>query len=240
MYKPSLFLLMLVLLVSGCSSPNATHPAPTATPTRVVVAVNTEENPSTLAPVSGGEGDEDECENPFYPVSDEATWTYSSSEGINAQHIMSADDFGNFTITITSGDSTFTVEGQCTPDGIVLMDTTYTGAFGSSTVATVANNGVTVPKDIGQGEAWLQVINVTAGDQSSVIESNYTAVGFENITVPAGDFYALKVEQSGYVTVFGQKVDMHGFHWYAEGVGVVRSAMDGAPVVELVSFDIPE
>lgn len=240
MYKSSLLLLLLVLLVSGCSSPNATPPAPTATPTRSIVTVNTVENPSTPEPVSGGEGDEDECENPFYPVSDEATWTYSSSAGGSAEHVMSADDFGNFTITISGGNSTFTVEGQCTPDGIVLMDTTYTGEYGSSTVATVTNSGVTVPKDIGQGEAWTQVIDVTAGDQSSVIESNYTAVGFENITVPAGDFYALKVEQSGYVTVFGRKVNMHGFHWYAEGVGVVKSAMDGAPVVELVSYDIPE
>jgi hypothetical protein len=153
---------------------------------------------------------------------------------------MSADDFGKFTISITGGDSTFTVDGQCTPDGIALMDTTYTGEYGSSTVNTVTNSGVTVPKDIGQGGTWSQVINVTAGDQSSVIESNYTAVGFENITVPAGEFYALKVEQSGYVTVFGRKVEMHGFHWYAEGVGVVKSAMDGAPSVELVSYDIPE
>jgi hypothetical protein len=238
MSKASLFLALTILFFSACSS--QTPPPPTATPTLFFVPVNTVENPSTPEPVSGGEGDEDECENPFYPVSDEATWTYSISAGGSSVNIMSADDFGKFTITITGGDSTFTVDGQCTPDGIVLMDTTYTGEYGSSTVATVTNSGVTVPKDIGQGEAWSQVINVTAGDQSSVIESNYTAVGFENIIVPAGEFYALKVEQSGYVTVFGRKVEMHGFHWYAEGVGVVKSAMDGAPSVELVSYDIPE
>jgi hypothetical protein len=173
-------------------------------------------------------------------VSDEATWTYNISSGVTAVHTMAADDFGKFTINITGGDSTFTVDGQCTPEGIVLMDTTYTGEYGSSTVTTVTNSGVTVPKDIGQGAGWTQTLNVTAGDQTSTIESNYTAVGFENITVPAGDFYALKVEQSGYVTVFGRQVDMHGFHWYAEGVGVIKSAMDGAPTVELVSYDIPE
>jgi hypothetical protein len=48
------------------------------------------------------------------------------------------------------------------------------------------------------------------------------------------------VEQSGYVTVFDQKVAMQGVQWFAEGVGVVKSAMDGAPVVELASYDIPE
>lgn len=240
MSKTSLFFVWIVLFVGACSASNTTPPPPTATPTRSIVAVKTVENPSTPEPVSGGEGDEDECENPFYPVSDEATWTYNLSSGVTAVHTMAADDFGKFTINITGGDSTFTVDGQCTPEGIVLMDTTYTGEYGSSTVATVTNSGVTLPKDIGQGAGWTQTLNVTAGEQTSTIESNYTAVGFENITVPAGDFYALKVEQSGYVTVFGRQVDMHGFHWYAEGVGVIKSAMDGAPTVELVSYDIPE
>jgi hypothetical protein len=48
------------------------------------------------------------------------------------------------------------------------------------------------------------------------------------------------VEQSGYVTVLGQKVNMHGFQWLAEGVGVVKSAWDGAPAVELTMYDIPD
>lgn len=240
MSKTSTCLLFIALIVSSCSSTNPTSAPPTtSTPTSIVIVANETESALSHEPVETPEGDESECDNPFYPVSDEATWTYSTAGG-DAVHVMSADDFGSFTITITGGNSTFTVEGQCTPDGIVLMDTTYTGEYGSSTVATINNSGVTVPKDIGQGEQWTQTIDVTTGDQSSMIESNYTAVGFENITVPAGDFYALKVEQSGYVTVFGQKVEMHGFHWYAEGVGVVKSAMDGAPMVELVSFDIPD
>jgi len=239
-FKTRTFLLLIALIVSGCTSTNPTSPSPIETSTQSIVTIHTVENPSTPEPVASGEGSEDECENPFYPVSDEATWAYSISSGDSAIHTMSADDFGKFIITITSGESTFTVDGQCTADGIVLMDTTYTGVYGSSTVATITNNGVTVPKDIGQGQQWTQKIDITAGDQSSVIESNYTAVGFENITVPAGDFYALKVEQSGYVTVFGRKVEMHGFHWYAEGVGVVRSAMDGAPSVELASYEIPD
>lgn len=240
MSKTSKVLLWLVLFVSGCASPIQ----PAATPTQAILPVGTVLSTFTPQPITNSGGDEAECENPFYPVSDEAEWTYSSSAGGSSVNTMSADDFGKFTITIAGENSTFTVDGQCTAEGIVLMDTagaatTYSGEYGSSTVATVTNSGVTLPKDVGQGEQWTQTINVTAGDQSSTIESNYTAVGFENISVPAGNFYALKVEQSGYVTVFGRKVEMHGFHWYAEGVGVVKSAMDGAPPVELVSYDIP-
>jgi len=127
MSRTNVFLLLIALIVSGCSSPTASPPPPTSTPTQIILAANETESAATPEPVTGTEGDDDECENPFYPVSDEAAWTYNISSGITAVHVMSADDFGKFTINITGGDSTFTVDGQCTPDGIVLMDTTYSG-----------------------------------------------------------------------------------------------------------------
>jgi hypothetical protein len=246
MRKLNTFLLLIIMLVSGCSSSEAIPLPPTVTPTMPPFSASVTEAPLPEAtPAGPNSPEDDECENPFYPVSDEATWTYNISSGITAIHTMAVDDNDAFTIIIQGGDSTFTVDGQCSDEGIILMDTagaatTYSGAEGSSIVSTIDVSGVTLPKDVGQGAQWSQTIHVTTGDNKSTIESNYTAVGFENITVPAGDFYVLKVEQSGYVTVFGQKVNMHGFHWYAEGVGVVKSAMDGAPTAELVSYDIPE
>jgi hypothetical protein len=201
---------------------------------------------STQTPIANPtpEGDEEECDNPFYPVSDEAVWMYSHSDGTNSISTMSADDFGKFTITAEGAGSTFTIDGECMPEGIIMSSpgaaTTYSGEYGNSTVSTVDVSGVTLPKDVGQGDQWTQTITVTTEAGKSESETDYTAVGFENISVPAGDFYALKVEQSGYVTVFNQKVAMQGAQWFAEGVGVVKSAMDGAPVVELASYDIPE
>lgn len=245
MRKIGMFLLLVVILMSGCSTPDMTLRSPTPTPNSMVF-VGTEESPfPEPTPGEVEPGDEDECENPFYPVSDEAVWMYASSDGTNSISTMSADDFGKFTITAEGPNSTFTIDGECTEEGITIMQvpgaaTTYSGEYGSSTVSTVTVSGVTLPKDVGQGEKWSQIITATTDTGSSVIETNYTAVGFENITVPAGNFYALVVEQSGYVTVFGQKVDMHGLQWFAEGVGVVKSAMDGAPVVELLSYDIPD
>ena len=247
MRKFSTFLLLVMMVMSGCSAPDAIPLPPTATPTRPADwGVNVVQSTSTPVAISvPPEGDEDECENPFYPVSDEATWTYGISSGGSAVHVMSADDFGKFTINIQGDNSTFTVDGQCSEEGIILMDvpgasTTYSGEQGNSTVSTLEVSGVTLPKDVGQGEQWSQTITVTTEAGSSIIQTDYTAIGFENISVPAGDFYALKVEQSGYVTVFGQKVNMHGFQWFSEGVGTVKSAMDGAPSVELISYDIPE
>ena len=247
--KTSLLIFVWVVALSACTPANSISPdsiPARATPTEQFSAiVSVFESTQTPIAYPTPEGDEDECDNPFYPVADEATWFYSHSDGTNSISTMSADDFGKFTITAEGSDSKFTIDGECTPDGIVIMNapgamTTYTGDDGGSTVATVTSDGVSIPKDIGQGAQWAQTITVTTEAGISVIDTNYTAVGFENITVPAGDFYALKVEQSGYVTVFGQKVNMHGFTWYAEGVGVVKSVWDGAPAVELTMYDIPD
>jgi hypothetical protein len=196
-------------------------------------------------PTTSVENDDDECDNAFYPVSDEATWEYSLSSGVNAIHTMAVDDNDAFVLTVQGGDSTFTIDGKCTDEGIVLMNTTgatttYTGDEGAAVVTTTDVSGVTLPKDIKINDEWSQTIHVKTGDYSSTIQSDYTALGFENITVPAGNFYVLKIEQSGYVEIFGQKVKMHGYQWFAEGVGTVKSAMDDSPVAELVSFDIPD
>ena len=245
MFKKITALTIVLFLLSACA-PSNSAPLPTATPTEQFTGVvNVFQSTPTPLAIATRDGDDDECDNPFYPISDEAVWMYSSSDGTNSISTMSADDFGKFTITAEGPDSTFTIDGECTEEGITIMQapgaaTTYSGEYGSSTVSTVTVSGVTLPKDVGQGEQWTQSITVTTEAGESVIETNYTAVGFENVTVPAGDFYALKVEQSGYVTVFGQKVEMHGFNWYAEGVGPVKSAMDSAPVIELTMYDIPD
>jgi hypothetical protein len=247
MQKRFLSTALILVLCSACTpalvTPDSIPVAPTPTQPLALVINEFE---STQTPIANPtpEGDEDECNNPFYPVSDEAVWMYSHSDGTNSISTMSADDFGKFTITAEGAGSTFTIDGECTPEGIVIMSnpgaaTTYSGEYGNSTVSTVDVSGVTLPKEIGQGEQWSQTLTTSTEAGQSVIETSYTALGFENITVPAGDFYTLKVEQSGYVTVLGQKVAMHGVQWFAEGVGVVKSAMDGAPVVELTMYDIP-
>lgn len=240
--------LVVVILLGACapavSTPDSIPVKPT--PTELFGGV-VNEFESTQIPIAypTPEGDSNECDNPFYPVADEATWFFGISTGGNAIHTMSADDFGKFTITVEGADSTFTIDGQCESEGVTIMNvpgaqTTYSGEYGSSAVSTVTVSGVSLPNDIAQGQQWTQTISVTTEAGKSEIVTNYTAVGFENVTVPAGEFYALKIEQEGYVTVFGQKVGMHGFNWYAEGVGPVKSAMDGAPTVELTMYDIPD
>ncbi len=249
MFKKIISLTVVLFLLSACGAPATSTPdsAPIKPTSTEPFSGVFNEFESTQTPIANPtpEGDSNECDNPFYPVKDEATWFFSISTGENAIHTMSADDFGKFTITVKGANSTFTIDGQCDSEGVTIMNvpgaqTTYSGEYGSSAVTTVSVSGVSLPNNIAQGQQWTQIITVTTELGTSIIEINYTAVGFENVTVPAGNFYALKVEQSGYVTVFGQKVEMHGFNWYAEGVGPVKSVMDGAPTIELTMYDIPD
>lgn len=243
MINRKIFITILALaIMTGCSSQEIIISTPTS---MALFTVETAQATLPVVPTTSIENDDDECDNAFYPVSDEATWEYSLSSGDNAIHTMAVDDNDAFIITIQGGNSTFTIDGKCTDEGIVLMNTsgattTYTGDEGSAVVTTMDVTGVTLPKDIKINDEWSQTIHVKTGDYSSTIQSDFTVLGFENITVPAGDFYVLRIEQSGYVEIFGQKVKMHGYQWFAEGVGTVKSAMDDSPSAELVSYDIPD
>ena len=248
MMRRIMILFIALALMAGCTPNEPAAPVlPTATPTEElpVLIITPYESTATPLPTSVVENDSDECDNPFYPVSDGAVWEYDLSSGEHATHTMVVDENDAFTISIQGNASAFTIDGACTEEGIVLMDsnmitTTNTDDQGASMLTTRDASGVTLPKDIKINDVWSQTIHVTTGEYSSTIQTDYTAVGFENISVPAGYFYVLKIEQSGYVEIFGQKVDMHGYQWFAEGVGTVRSAMDGAPTAELVSYDIPD
>lgn len=248
LFRRMFILVFFTALISACSTRAPVSNPPTVVPTATLPALSGTVVETTFTPAPTPEivtNDNNECDNPFYPVSDEANWVYDMSSGGSATHTMAVDEKDAFKITIQGGNSVFTVDGKCSDEGIILMDapgaaTTYSGEQGSSVVSTVDAVGVTLPKDVGIGQQWSQTITVTTGDSKAIIETNYTAVGFENITVPAGDFYVLKVEQSGTVKMLGHTIQMHGFQWFAEGVGTVKSAMDGAPTAELVSYDIPD
>lgn len=247
MKRTLVFLLLTAAFLAGCGSAADPAAVPTATPTPEMGHVLIEEFRST-ATVEAGQSpqpDSDDCDNPFYPVRDGATWTYSLSSRGSAVHTLSVDDNGSFIISVQAAESSASIMGQCSPEGIILMDspgslTSVSGESGSAGLITVNESGVTLPKDIGIGQSWPQTISADTSMGKTTIESNYSAVGFENITVPAGEFYVLKVEQTATVKFMGQSIAMHGFHWYAEGVGVVKSAMDGAPSVELADYNIPD
>jgi len=255
-----------VILLSGCATASnapapvssqiqqnipATTQAATATPTLALVfPIATQAITPTAAPVSEN-STADRCDNPYYPIVNGATWVYDLGDSGQANYTMNASKGGDFTIIVSSENSTFYIEGQCTEDGIILVnrgqDLQYQGEAGSSTVSSDTNDGITLPNDIQLGDDWTQTytLSIKAGDTSmeSTVETSYKAVAYESVTVPAGTFQALKIEQSGTMTLNGQVIPSKGTTWYAEGIGPVKSenGVGGTidAVAQLVSYNIP-
>lgn len=235
---------LLVMLMSGCAvaanTPTPTSLPPVALPpseTTMPTQVPSPENPQAAQP--------DLCGNPYYPVVDGATYFYQLSSGENAIRTMKTDPTTmKFTILVNGAGTSAKIEGECTRDGIVIMETpgsttTTADENGTSTVTSQTSSGVTLPNDLAPGKQWSQTIRVTTEAGESLIQADYKAIGFEEVSVPAGTFTALRIEQNGYVTVFDQKVEMNGLvGWYVEGIGLVRFEVPGAPVSELTMYDL--
>lgn len=252
MIKRLVILFVVTILVAGCG-PRTSIPA---RPTPTVFGESKEnvtQNPS-LNQGNDQAGSNDPCNNDYYPVVNGATWTYQITVQENAPatatHSMAVVEDGSFTLTVQGDDSTFTLEGTCGDDGVILMNVpgvsaTYSGEAGGSTLSTTNDDGVTVPDDIQVDDDWSQTISVvgSSGNEvtlSATIETAYKALGYETVTVPAGTFNALKVEQNGSMIITGSPAfETHGFIWYADGIGTVKSGLDGTYTSELVSYNIP-
>ncbi|MBD2388827.1 hypothetical protein [Cylindrospermum sp. FACHB-282] len=63
----------------------------------------------------------------------------------------------------------------------------------------------------------------------------YEAVGVERVVVPAGTFRAMRVEQS--TRDEANPADFRRTAWYAPGVGVVQTAINGRTLEQLLSFE---
>ncbi len=247
MHRPILLIVLTITLAGGCSAPVAVPTSPPPEATAVSLFEEAEATETESAPtqaVIGGTSVVDKCRNPLYPVHNGAWWMYAFSNGSKPSQTLSVVGNNTFILTVQSDDSTFTLEGRCTDDGIILLDVpgasvTYSGGQGSSTLIAQNVAGVTLPNDVQVGEDWSQTLQVAGGNVNATIETSYRAIGYETITVPAGSFNALKIEQNGLVTMGGKTLNSHAFFWYAQDVGVVKSVIDGVSSSELIAYNFP-
>lgn len=236
-----LCLSMVVILITACSP----------------VLPNPTEAPVNSTPKTG----EGLCANPYYPVRQGATWTYSSVESPSGDYsftdtITSVRSDG-FTLTSQFSDITRTQEWACRPEGITMLGlpAPIAAALKSQDVdltLTVKNtNGVTFPVTIAVGNSWVQTMDFDstigiAGEQATAqgnIQTTFTAIAKESATVPAGTFNTVKVQFDSTLNV---SATMQGltipvtfsstyFYWLAEGVGWVKAS--GAGNIAGVSFN---
>lgn len=274
----------LLVLMTACSSNDQTGTPvgeilPTAEPpTETAIMqepLSTEtsaaENPSDTGsgmPVAGS----GLCANAYYPVREGATWTYASSGGPMGGYgftdtITSVREDG-FTLTSQFDELTRTQEWACRTEGLVALQLGGTSAATINTqdvqVTLDVDNvrGVTFPVEISPGDTWQHALEFTGHmvvasqqiEANGSAQSNFTAVGYETVTVPAGTFDALKIRVDTTIDIngvfqgisFPLHVSTPYDYWFVQGVGWVKASgtgdIGGQPfteTIELQSYNIP-
>jgi hypothetical protein len=263
---------LILLFLAACSTPPAPPTQPQSTATDPLMLTETAFAPTATLEASTAVAEQGLCTNTYYPVRQGATWTYKSTGGPAGEYsftdtISSVRDDG-FTLSTQIGNLTRTQEWTCTAAGLAALQ------LGGAPAAVLSsqdieldldiNNGtgLTFPRQINPGDQWQQTMEIT-GDVTMLNEEaqatgnaqmNFSAVGNESVTVPAGSFDALKVEVDvtlnieatyGGITlpvVFSGEYT----YWFAPNVGWVRSSGTGnvlgssfSDTTELQSYSIP-
>lgn len=266
-----LSLLLVTVFITACSLPG------NETPTAAIPVTEEPQATATEPPViPQGDGTlaagESLCANAYYPVREGATWSYKSIGSPVGDYsftdtITSVREDG-FTLTSQFEDVTRTQEWACKLEGLVALQL---GGPSAATLNTqdvqlnlTVNNvsGVTFPSEIITGNEWQHMLEFegeldiagTLAEATGGAESNFSALGTESVTVPAGTFDAMKVQVDSTITInatfqgISMPVAFSGTYafWFARGVGWVKASGTGEAVgtsftemIELQSYDIP-
>lgn len=264
-----LSLLLMLTLFAACSSP--IPPSPTIEPTDTTGPTTTEPT-ATVEATDPTAAQADACANQYYPVREGATWSYASTGSTVGNYsftdTITAVRGDGFTLSTQSGGVTRTQEWACRAEGLLALQ--LGGAPAAMLNAQQMQlelqlqdaTGVTFPGRINAGDQWQHHLNVTGsiefmGQQGTAegnAQNNFTAVGIESVTVPAGTFEAMKIQVE---TRIRFDVSYQGLsvpvtftatydYWFVEGVGWVRASGTGelagasfTDTIELQSYSIP-
>jgi hypothetical protein len=238
----SFVLILSTLIFSACNLPSRqTTQAHTPTPTTASIL----KSAPIPIPISL-------CDNQYFPNSTGDTWDYSGTNSVIGPYTRTD------TITTTNAEAftqqtnltgvTYPVTYSCSSSGLTAIDPIqqYIGALLSSPNAPVyvkltSNSGISLPGKIVPGDTWQQTASFEA--TSSELNLNgrfvfdYTAVGYENVTVPFGTFKALHVDTIIRIEVSGFRI-LAGTYtitsWMVTDVGIVKS--EGASHVTGIEF----
>ena len=152
-----------------------------------------------------------------------------------------ASDFGEATAELTFRDrkvrgaivrwtQTFAVEGRAARDGVSEFRCSKEGItpMGEGTTFT----GVQYGNDLAPGGGWKWTWAGTGISASY----DYRVVGREKVTVPAGEFDAVRVDYTAKVLseTRGELGPVRGTLWIVEGVGLVKQFEDDPAAISLL------
>ncbi len=193
----------------------------------------------------------DPCANEYFPVKNNATYTYSSTGSPSGPYSFTrtltnvrAD---GFSLSTKYKNQDILQEWQCKPEGLAptqlgATDATSMLAFDKFTNLTAANiTGIIMPPAITPGAEWNYALDIqgtekvqggTPATMTGRVSINYIAGNKESVTVPAGTFEAIAIEVNTVIdfnVVTGANtiklsVDSTYTVWYAPGVGWVKAS----------------
>ncbi len=261
-----------VLIFTACSNANTTAVSTSVSSTKIVPATQSPVVPLPSSTTSSNTVSKSLCANQYYPVREGATWTYQSTGSLADDYrftdtITFVRDDG-FTLTTEYEKFTRTQEWACTPEGLLALQ------LGGPVVAALQSqaihlnlelknvSGITFPHEIVAGSTWQHNLEFQGdmdiageeGTASGTAQANFNTLGIENVSVPAGDFEAMKIQVD---TLVNLDVTYEGLtvpiaytasytYWFASDVGWVK-ANGGASIsgqsfnenIELQTYNIP-
>jgi hypothetical protein len=188
------------------------------------------------------------CYHPYLLIAEGVSRTYDTPEGETRQTITDVNPDGFMMLTTNSDGEQIESSWTCGQDGIAgySLDAFFAdvlAGFGGS-YWDVEVNGTMLPADVSAGDSWQAVVTITVGIQQGGVDSkniivlttDFTAVGDEKVSTPAGTFTALRIDHTtnGENTLIvegdGANLTQHlatieasGSDWYAPCIGKVRA-----------------
>lgn len=190
------------------------------------------------------------CDNPIYPVKQNATWTYFNTGGPNGNFsytdtITEVRPDG-FTLTSTFEGLTRTQNWACESGGLKALE--YGGGPTAAITTQTANmefntlqvTGVSLPKEIVSGMQWLYSLTLEGSavmpdgsqtNSSGTFSVTMQEMGNETVTVPAGTFETIKFQATITLDIVGEfqgiqvpmRITGSTITWFAPNVGQVKA-----------------
>jgi hypothetical protein len=240
-YTPFVSILVFAMIVlSSCNLPTKVTDSTQTDATQSVMSINTPTPPPSL------------CNNLYYPNSMGDSWEYNGSTSATGDFtrtdaITNSSDQA-FTVQSNLSGITYMVDYSCTETGLIAVNPIqqYLGAILSSlngqvSLNLVSNSGISLPNEISPGDTWQQIVEWEGSAQgistNGRLVFDYTATGYETVTVPAGTYESLKVNTSIRIEISSFRLQYGTYEmttWMAPNVGVIKS--EGRSNVPNVEF----
>jgi len=222
-------LVLSTLILSACNLPSR-QTIRASTPT-LITATIPESSPTPSS----------QCDNQYFPNTLGVAWEYSGTNSAAGAYTrtdtITNSGVDSFTQGTTQSNVTYSVTYTCSSIGLTSTDPIqqYAGALLSApnaplNVNLTSNSGTSLPARITPGDAWQQTADWNAISPELSLNGrfvfDYTALGYENVTVPFGTFNALCVDATIKIEVSGFRI-LAGTYttttWWVPEVGIVKS-----------------